>query len=91
MKPRLHSLLISDTFTWLTAMGLVNGAFDSMEISRLASGFEYDLTTVDGQVVLEAQNDGVLLRGIPAIGDAMKKTFVIDSGESKWTLKPSAV
>lgn len=50
-----------DTFTFLSATGGVNETFDSVEISGLAPGFEYDLTIVDGQVVLEALNDGVPL------------------------------
>jgi hypothetical protein len=53
-----------DTFTVLTATGSVNGTFDSVEINGLVPGFEYDLTIVDGQVVLEALNDGVPLRTI---------------------------
>ncbi len=50
-----------DTFTFLAATEGISGAFDSVEISGLAPGFEYDLTIVDGQVTLEALNDGVPL------------------------------
>mgnify|MGYP001004540270 FL=1 len=50
-----------DTFTFLTATGGVTGAFDSVAISGLAPGFEYEVTLVDGQLVLEALNDGVPL------------------------------
>jgi probable HAF family extracellular repeat protein/T5SS/PEP-CTERM-associated repeat protein len=48
-----------DAFTLLTATGLINGAFDNVEISGLAPGFEYELTIINGQVTLEALNDGV--------------------------------
>ena len=51
-----------DTFTFLTATGGTSGTFDSVEISGLAPGFEYELTIVDGQVTLEALNDGEPLR-----------------------------
>lgn len=50
-----------DTFTLLAATGGVNGAFDGVAISGLMPGFEYEITIVDGQVVLEALNDGVPL------------------------------
>jgi probable HAF family extracellular repeat protein/T5SS/PEP-CTERM-associated repeat protein len=50
-----------DTFTLLAATGGVNGAFDSVAISGLMPGFEYEIILVDGQVVLEALNDGVPL------------------------------
>jgi probable HAF family extracellular repeat protein/T5SS/PEP-CTERM-associated repeat protein len=53
-----------DIFTLLAATGLVNGAFDNVEISGLAPGFEYDLTIVDGQVTLEALNEGVPLGAV---------------------------
>jgi probable HAF family extracellular repeat protein/T5SS/PEP-CTERM-associated repeat protein len=53
-----------DTFTLLTATGIVNGAFDRVEISGLAPGFEYELTILDGQVTLEALNEGIPLRTI---------------------------
>jgi hypothetical protein len=53
-----------DTFTFLSATGGVNGTFDSVEISGLAPGFEYELTILDGQVTLEALNDGIPLRTI---------------------------
>lgn len=47
-----------DTFTFLDIGGAVTGAFDSVEISGLEPGFEYELTIVDGQLTLEALNDG---------------------------------
>jgi hypothetical protein len=50
-----------DTFTFLSAIGGVNGTFDSVEISGLAPGFEYEITILDGQVTLEALNDGTHL------------------------------
>ncbi|MCC6192346.1 MAG: DUF3466 family protein, partial [Anaerolineales bacterium] len=48
-----------NTFTFLTATDGVSGAFDSVTIRGLMPGFQYDLTTVGGQLVLEALNDGV--------------------------------
>ncbi len=39
-----------DTFTFLSATDSVSGMFDSVEISGLKPGFEYELTIVDGQV-----------------------------------------
>lgn len=48
-----------DIFTFLSATGGTSGTFDSVEISGLAPGFEYELTILDGQVTLEALNDGV--------------------------------
>jgi hypothetical protein len=50
-----------DTFTFLTASGGISGTFDSVEITGLEPGFEYELTIVDGQVTLEALNDGIFL------------------------------
>lgn len=50
-----------DTFTLLTATDGLTGTFDSVEISGLLPAFEYQITIVDGQVVLEALNDGVPL------------------------------
>jgi len=50
-----------DTFTFLAATEDISGAFDSVEISGLAPGFEYELSYVDGQLALEALNDGVPL------------------------------
>jgi len=47
-----------DTFTFLTAGGGVSGAFDAVQISGLRPGFLYRLRTVNGQVTLEALNDG---------------------------------
>ncbi len=47
-----------DTFTFLTATEGISGAFDSVEISGLSPGFEYDLQIISGQVVLEVLNDG---------------------------------
>lgn len=51
-----------DIFTFLTATGAVTGSFDSVAINGLMPGFEYDLKIVNGQVVLEALNDGIPLR-----------------------------
>lgn len=48
-----------DTFTFLTATGALTGSFDSVAITGLMPGFEYDLKIVNGQLVLEAINDGV--------------------------------
>ncbi|MCC6956406.1 MAG: hypothetical protein IT316_06390 [Anaerolineales bacterium] len=53
-----------DTFTFLTAAGGAGGAFDSVKISGLAPGFLYDLSVVNGQVTLEALNDGVAVQSI---------------------------
>jgi hypothetical protein len=52
-----------DTFTFVTATGGVSGEFASIEISGLAPGFEYDLTIANGQVTLEALNDGAPVGG----------------------------
>jgi hypothetical protein len=52
---------LGDTFTFLSAAGGLNGEFDSVEIDGLAPGFEYDLTIANGQVTLEALNDGAPL------------------------------
>ena len=46
--------------SWSVAYG-VNGTFDCVEISGLGPGFEYELTILNGQVTLEALNDGVPL------------------------------
>lgn len=48
-----------DVFTFLTATGAITGAFDAVQISGLAPGFNYKLTIVAGQVTLEALNDGL--------------------------------
>lgn len=48
-----------DTFTFLTATEGLTGAFDSVEISGLLPGFDYDLNVANGEVILEALNDGV--------------------------------
>jgi probable HAF family extracellular repeat protein/T5SS/PEP-CTERM-associated repeat protein len=53
-----------DMFTFLTATGGISGAFDSVEIGGLMPGFEYELTILDGQVTLEALNDGMPLGAI---------------------------
>ena len=53
-----------DAFTFLTATGGVTGTFDSVTISGLMPGFEYELSYVGGQLVLEALNDGVPLRRV---------------------------
>jgi probable HAF family extracellular repeat protein/T5SS/PEP-CTERM-associated repeat protein len=55
----------TDTFTFLTATGGVSGTFDSVEISGLAPGFQYRLTYTNGQLALEALNDGVPISGPP--------------------------
>lgn len=47
-----------DTFTFLTAAGAVAGAFDSVEISGLPPGFEYELAIENGQVMFEILEDG---------------------------------
>lgn len=54
-----------DAFTFLTATGGVRGAFDRVEISGLAPGFQYRLTYSNGQLALEALNDGVPISGPP--------------------------
>jgi hypothetical protein len=51
-----------DTFTFLRATGGISGDFDGVEINGLAPGFEYELAVVNGQVVLEALNDGIPLQ-----------------------------
>jgi len=48
-----------DTFTFLAATGGITGAFDSVAIGGLAPGFQYELTIIDGQLVLAALNDGI--------------------------------
>jgi len=48
-----------DAFTLLAATSGVAGAFDSVEISGMLPGFQYELTIVDGQLVLEALNNGI--------------------------------
>ncbi len=48
-----------DTFTFLAATGGIAGAFDSVAIGGLAPGFHYELTIVDGRLVLAALNDGI--------------------------------
>jgi len=53
-----------EVFTFLTATAGLSGAFDNVEISGLQPGFEYELTIVNGQVTLEALNDGVPLRTV---------------------------
>jgi T5SS/PEP-CTERM-associated repeat protein len=50
-----------DTFTLLTATDGLTGTFDSVAISGLAPGFEYEISYANGQLVLEAVNDGVAL------------------------------
>lgn len=50
-----------DTFAFLTATGGISGTFDSVEIGGLEPGFEYEFTIGDGQVKLEALNDGAPL------------------------------
>ncbi len=48
-----------DLFTLLTVAQGVFGAFSSVEIHGLEAGFEYEIIYLNGQVVLEAQSDGV--------------------------------
>jgi hypothetical protein len=48
-----------DTFTFLASTGGIAGAFDSVAIGGLAPGFHYELTIVDGRLVLAALNDGI--------------------------------
>lgn len=48
-----------DAFTFLTATGAVAGAFDTVEINGLPSGFEYELAIENGQVILEILSDGI--------------------------------
>jgi len=48
-----------DLFTLLDVAQGVSGAFAGVEVHGLEPGFEYELTMVDGQIVLEALNDGV--------------------------------
>jgi T5SS/PEP-CTERM-associated repeat protein len=60
-----------DTFTLFTATGGVSGAFDSVEISGLLPGFEYELAYTDGQLALEALNDGV-----PASNGSPRSVFL---------------
>ncbi len=51
-----------DTFTFLTALGGINGTFAKIEINGLQPGFLYDITSTGGQAVLKALNDGVPLQ-----------------------------
>ena len=53
-----------DTFTFLTATDSVTGTFDSVAISGLMPGFEYELSYAGGQLTLEALNDGEPLRKV---------------------------
>jgi len=48
-----------DTFTFLSATEGVSGTFDGVEISGLMPGFEYEITIANGQLALEALNDGI--------------------------------
>ena len=78
-----------DTFTFLDIGGAVTGAFDSVEISGLEPGFEYQLEVANGQVTLEALNDGVPTGGgctakpakpqliLPKNGKTVKKPKVL--------------
>lgn len=50
-----------DTFTLLTATSL-NGTFTSVDINGLMPGFTYEITYVNGQLVLEALNNGYPLQ-----------------------------
>lgn len=50
-----------DAFTLLTAADGLVGTFASVEIGGLFPGFAYELTIVDGQITLEALNDGIPL------------------------------
>lgn len=51
-----------DTFTLLTATDSLTGTFDSVAISGLEPGFAYEISYVNGQLVLEALNDGIPAR-----------------------------
>lgn len=53
-----HAPRQGDTYALLTATS-VTGAFSNVTITGLAPGFEHELNIVNGQVVLEALNDGV--------------------------------
>ncbi|MBL8094882.1 MAG: hypothetical protein JNL73_12010 [Anaerolineales bacterium] len=53
-----------DHFAFLSATGGVVGAFDNVQISGLMPGFEYDLSNQNGQLVLEALNDGVFAQRV---------------------------
>jgi hypothetical protein len=59
-----------DTFTFLSATDGTSGAFDGVTIRGLAPSFEYELTILEGQVTLEALNDGI------AIGTVFLPTVV---------------
>lgn len=50
-----------DTFALLTAVDGLTGTFDSVAISGLMPGFEYEISYANGQLVFEALNDGVAL------------------------------
>ena len=47
-----------DRLTFVAAAGGASGAFDAVEMSGLAPGFAYRLSASNGQLTLEALNDG---------------------------------
>lgn len=53
-----------ETFTFLTATEGLTGTFDSVEINGLMPGFEYEISYANGQLILEALNDGVPLHAL---------------------------
>jgi T5SS/PEP-CTERM-associated repeat protein len=53
-----------DQFTFLTATQGISGTFDTLVITGLMPGFQCELSYVNGQVVLEALNDGVPLHTV---------------------------
>lgn len=53
-----------DIYTFLSAASL-SGAFDSVAISGLAPGFQYQLTNSNGRLTLKALNNGVPTSGPP--------------------------
>ncbi len=52
-----------DRFTFLDGAGAVTGAFDSVAISGLAPGFQYELTNSGGELTLRALNNGIPTSG----------------------------
>lgn len=54
-----------DRFTFLDGAGAVTGAFDSVAISGLAPGFQYELTNSGGELTLRALNNGIPTSGQP--------------------------
>ena len=48
-----------DTFIFLTTTNGLTGTFDSVAISGLMPGFQFEITYINGQLVFEALNNGV--------------------------------